>query len=63
MPRQIIVKFTLLEAECLVELAEEAEMEIMSGNSRRWKAAHSAIDKMLSAINRAESSKTLAHNP
>lgn len=52
--RQVKVSLTTLQAECLLQLAQEADFETFEGNARRWTAGEAALDKLVAALAVAE---------
>jgi hypothetical protein len=52
MPHHLRIELTAIQAECLLELAQEAEIEALAGRRRR--AAEAAMAKLIRALARAE---------
>lgn len=48
------VSLTPLQAECLLQLAQEADFDTFGGDGRRWRAGEAALDKLCSALAAAE---------
>lgn len=48
------VSLTPLQAECLLQLAQEADFDTFCGDGRRWRAGEAALDKLCSALAAAE---------
>jgi len=53
--RKVKLQHTLLQADCLLQLAEEADFETFVGDMRRWGAGKVALDELTSAIVAAKS--------
>lgn len=48
------VSLTTLQAECLLQLAQEVDFDTFCGDGRRWRAGEAALDKLCSALAAAE---------
>lgn len=52
--KQVRVTLTPLQAECLLQLAQEADFDTFCGDGQRWRAGETAMDKLCSALAAAE---------